>query len=171
MSTKKGSGRKRHYGEKSKLNDPESLPTPNFAEEFEEVLRNGSIQTVKLSIYKGYICRGSKNYKMSHVEVNFVKAEVFKENGHRKYDRDLWIEVVGKKKDEISPRDIYLHYKSRFDIEHFLKFGKSKLLMDKFQSSDPARDEDFMMFSAIAYHILCKCSDLLKEYQIKTMGK
>ena len=39
--------------------------------------------------------------------------------------------------------------------------------MDKFQSSDPARDEDFMMFSAIAYHILCKCSDLLKEYQIR----
>ena len=75
--------------------------------------------------------------------------------------------MVGKKKDEISPKDVYLHYKSRFDIEHFLKFGKSKLLMDKFQSSDAARDEDFMMFSAIAYHILCKCSDLLKGYQIR----
>ena len=95
------------------------------------------------------------------------KVEILKGNGQRKYDRDLWIEVVGKKKDEISPRDVYLHYKSRFDIEHFLKFGKSKLLMDKFRSSNPARDEDFMMFSAISYHILCKCSDLLKEYQIR----
>ena len=57
-----------YYGEKSKLNDPESLPTPNFAEEFEEVLKNGSIQTVRLSIYEGYICRGSKDYKMSHVQ-------------------------------------------------------------------------------------------------------
>ena len=63
--------------------------------------------------------KGSKNYKMSHVEVNFVKVEILKENGERKYDRDLWIEVVGKKKDEISPRDVYLHYKNRFDIEHF----------------------------------------------------
>ena len=34
------------------------------AEEFEEVLKNGSIQTVKLSVYEGYICRGSKDYKM-----------------------------------------------------------------------------------------------------------
>ena len=104
---------------------------------------------------------------MSHVEVNFVKVEILKENDQRKYDRNLWIEVVGKKKDELSPRDVYLHYKNRFDIEHFLKFGKSKLLMDKFQSSDPERDEDFMMFGAIAYHILCKCSDILKEYQIR----
>ena len=167
VDKKEGSGRKRHYGEKSKLNNPDSLPTPDFAEEFEEVLKNDSIQAVKLTVYEGYICRGSKNYKMSHVEVNFVKVEILKESGERKYDRDLWIEVVGKKKDEISPRDVYLHYKSRFDIEHFLKFGKSKLLMDKFQSSDPARDEDFMMFGAIAYHILCKCSDLLEEYQIR----
>ena len=116
IDKKEGSGRKRHYGEKSKLNDPDSLPTPDFAEEFEEVLKNGSIQTVKLSVYEGYICRGSKDYKMSHVEVNFVKVEILKENGERKYDRDLWIEVIGKKKDVISLRDIYLHYKSRFDI-------------------------------------------------------
>ena len=118
------------------------MPTPNSAEEFEEVLKNGSIQTVRLLIYEGCICRGSKDYKISHVEVNFVKVEIVKENGHRKYDRDLWIEVVGKKKDKISLKDVYLHYKSRFDIEHFLKFGKSKLLMDKFQSSDPKKDEN-----------------------------
>ena len=79
VDKKEGSGRKRHYGEKSKLNDPDSLPTPNFAEEFEEVLKNGSIQTVKLSVYEGYICRGSKDYKMSHVEVNFVKVEILKD--------------------------------------------------------------------------------------------
>ena len=50
IDKKEGSGRKRHYGEKSKLNNPDSLPTPDFAEEFEEVLKNGSIQTVKLRI-------------------------------------------------------------------------------------------------------------------------
>ena len=131
IDKKEGSGRKRHYGKKSKLNDPDSLPAPNSAEEFEEVLKNGSAQTVRLLIYEGYICRGSKDCKMSHVEVNFAKVEIVKENGRRKYDRDLWIEVVGKKKDEISPRYIFA-LKSRFDIEHFLKFGKSKLLMDKF---------------------------------------
>ena len=52
VDKKEGSGRKRHYGEKNKLNNPDSLPTPDFAEEFEEVLKNSSIQTVRLSIYE-----------------------------------------------------------------------------------------------------------------------
>ena len=47
------------------------------------------MQKIKLSFFKGYICRGSKDCKMSKVEMNFVKVEVFKENGQRKYDRDL----------------------------------------------------------------------------------
>ena len=63
IDKKEGSGRKRYYGEKSKLNDPDSLPTPNSAEEFEEVLKNGSIQTVRLLIYEGCICRGVKIIK------------------------------------------------------------------------------------------------------------
>ena len=40
VDKEEGSSRKRHYGEKSKLNNPDSLPTPNFVEEFEEVLKN-----------------------------------------------------------------------------------------------------------------------------------
>jgi hypothetical protein len=164
---KEGVGRKRQYGDKSSLNKPDSLPTPDSTEEFEEVLKKGGAQTVRLAVYEGYICRGSKDYKMSDVEINFVKVEILKENGERKYDRDLWIEVIGKKKADISPINVYLYYKGRFDVEHLFKFGKSKLLMDKFESSDPKRDEDFMMFGAIAYHVLCKCSEILKECQIR----
>ena len=37
----------------------------------------------------GYICRGSKDYAMSDIPINFIRAEVFKENGEKKYDRDL----------------------------------------------------------------------------------
>ena len=133
---KEGVGRKRQYGDKRSLNKPDSLPTPDSTEEFEEVLKKGGTQTVWLAAYEGYICRGSKDYKMSDVEINFVKVEILKENGERKYDRDLWIEVIGKKKADISPIDVYLYYKGRFDVEHLFKFGKSKLLMDKFESSD-----------------------------------
>ena len=75
---KKGSGRKREYGQKYSLNKSESLPKPNSIDEFEEVTKKGVIQKVKLSFFKGYICRGSKDYKMSEIEINFVRVEVFK---------------------------------------------------------------------------------------------
>ena len=39
--------------------------------------------------------------------------------------------------------------------------------MDKFQSSDPKKDEDFMLFGAISYHVLCKATDLLDDIQVR----
>ena len=164
---KEGSGRKRKYGKKSSLNKPESLPKSNQIYEFDEVTNKGDIQRVKLSFFEGYICRGSKDYKMSEIKINFVRVEIFKETGERKYDRDLWIGVSGKARAKVTMKAAYYEYKDRFDMEHYFKFNKSKLLMDKFQSSDPKKDEDFMLFGAISYHVLCKAADLLDNIQVR----
>ena len=63
--------------------------------------------------------------------------------------------------------DGFKEYADRFDLEHFFKFSKSKLLMDKMQSSDPNKDEDFMLMTGVAYHVLCKSADLLDEINIR----
>ena len=72
-------------------------------------------------------------------------------------------------------KDAYYEYKDRFDLEHYFRSirSKSKLLMDKCQSSDPKKDDDFMLwFGAISYHILCLVSaDLLDDIQIRHLGK
>ena len=73
---------------------------------------------------------------MSEIPINFIRVEVFKENGEKKYDRDLWIGVAGKVRDKITTLEAFKEYSDRFDIEHYFKFSKSKLLMDKMQSSD-----------------------------------
>ena len=39
--------------------------------------------------------------------------------------------------------------------------------MDKMQSSDPKKDEDFMLLTGVAYHALCKSADLLDEINIR----
>ena len=39
--------------------------------------------------------------------------------------------------------------------------------MDKMQSSDPKKDEDFMLMTGVAYHALCKSADLLDEINIR----
>ena len=33
---------------------------------------------------------------MSDIPINFIRDEVLKENGKKKYDRDLWIELQTK---------------------------------------------------------------------------
>ena len=164
---KEGSGRKRKYGKKYLLNKPDSLPDPDYVEEFEKTTKKGLVLKIRLSLFKGYICRGSKDYAMSDIPINFIRAEVFKENGEKKYDRDLWIGVAGKARDKVTTMNGFKEYADRFDLEQFFKFSKSKLLMDKMQSSDPKKDEDFMLMTGVAYHVLCKSADLLDEINIR----
>ena len=56
---------------------------------------------------------------------NFVRVEVFKENGEKKYDRDLWIGVEGKARNKVTTIDAFKGYADRFDLEHFFKISKS----------------------------------------------
>ena len=39
--------------------------------------------------------------------------------------------------------------------------------MDKMRSSDPKKDEDFMLMTGVAYHALCKSADLLDGINIR----
>ena len=158
--TKEGVGRKRQYGKKYCLTK-DTLPEPDCSETFEETTSKGKVHTIKISLFKNYIVRGSKGYKMSDVLANFLRVQVYNKDGSRKYPKDLWVQIVGKRKDELTPKQAYMEYKDRFNIEFFFKFGKSKLLMDKFQTTDPNRAEDFIMFGMISYNTLYYLKDLL----------
>ena len=94
--------------------------------------------------------------------INFIKTEVFKENREKKYNRDLWIGIAGTVRNKVTTIDVSKEYENRFTLEHFLK-----LSMDKMQSSNPKKDEDFMLMTWVAYHALYKNADLLNEINIR----
>lgn len=53
----------------------------------------------------------------------------------------------------------------------FFKFGKSKLLMDKFQTNDPNKDEDYMLFVMLAYNILYHAQSSVKARKVRAWDK
>ena len=108
---------------------------------------------------------------MPGIPINFIRAEGLKENDEKKYDRDLWVGVVGKSRDKVTTMNCFKEYADRFDLEHFFKFSKLKLLMDKMQSSDPKKDEDFIFMIGLAYHASCKSADLLNDVNIRPLEK
>ncbi|WP_342225284.1 transposase [Rickettsia endosymbiont of Urophora cardui] len=108
---------------------------------------------------------------MSDKPLNFIQVKVLDASGNRKYNRDLWLCVSGQQKDKISGKEVYEYYRQRFDIEHFFKFGKSKLLMDKFQTNDPNKDEDYMLFVMLAYNILYHAQSSVKARKVRAWDK
>ena len=46
---------------------------------------------------------------------------------------------------------IYSSYRQRFDIEHFFRFGKTRLLLDKIQTPDVQHEEAWWQLVMLAY--------------------
>lgn len=58
---------------------------------------------------------------------------------------------MGDRRMELSLLNIYQAYLQRYDLEHFFRFGKQKLLLDKFQTPDDQLEEHWWRLVALAY--------------------
>ena len=56
---------------------------------------------------------------MLEIPINLIRAEVFKENGEKKYNRDLLIGIVGKACNKVTTIDRFKEYVDRFVLEYF----------------------------------------------------
>jgi IS4 transposase len=117
------------------------------------VSKKGNITKVVLSEYKNLLVKGHKNHTMKDKPVNFIKTEVYDLEGNKIYKNDLLICVSGKNRNELSPKEVYDYYKSRFDIEHFFKFAKSKLRFDKFQTTAGVAFFLYFRFKSVAKYM------------------
>ena len=158
----KASGRKRFYGERVYLTGKNINIYPDNETEFSDIIQRGKHAKVILKEYKMLLIKGRKFHSMKDKPVNYVKAEVYAIDGNRMYKHDLLICVSGKHRDLISAKSVYEYYKSRFDIEHFFKFAKSKLRFDKLQTTNPDIDEDYCLFTAIAYNHIYHLKDYVQ---------
>ena len=51
----------------------------------------------------------------------------------------------------LSLLQVYLAYQPRFDMEHYFRFEKQRLLMDKFQTPEVEREENWWTLTQAAY--------------------
>ena len=58
------------------------------------------------------------------------------QTGQPVFKREMFISVCGEKKDQIGLQEAYELYRERYGIEPYFRFGKQKLMLDKFQTSD-----------------------------------
>ena len=155
----KGVGRKRYYGDKVNLSQHHDNLTPSNVVKLQHFSNTGKEVEVVLSEYKNLLVKGRKNQSMKENPVNFIKVEVYDLEGRKVYKNDLWLCISGKKRDTLTAKEVYDYYKSRFDIEHFFKFAKSRMRFDKLQTTNPEIDENYCMFVMLAYNHLYHLKD------------
>jgi len=144
-------GRPKVYGDVHALNHPETWREPDETIEFSKISAQGKIQFIKIDGWNEMLMRGKKGCKLSDYPLRLLRVKVYKESGELLFKRPLWLTAAGKRRLELSLLDIFSSYRQRFDIEHFFRFGKNRLLMDKIQTPDVRHEEAWWQIVMIAY--------------------
>jgi len=142
------------------LGDPFSLQDPTTWHEVDEqatttfVSRRGNVYQVEIQAWYNMLMHGKRKPKllpMHRYPFTLVRIVLYDQVGRQVFRHPLWLIVIGERRHELSVHDVYDAYRQRYDLEHFFRFGKQKLLLDRFQTPDDEREETWWQVVHIAY--------------------
>lgn len=162
-SQPKGRGRKKEYGQLMSLSKPTTHTKPDHRAETAWVARSGEIYSVKIDAWKNKVLRGSKKFKSSQHPMTIVRVRIVDSSGNALFKKAMWLGVMGKLRDQLSLVSIYQYYRARYNLEHFFRFGKTKLLLDSYQTTDPIHDEHWWKLCLLAYIQLYMARSLISQ--------
>lgn len=144
-------GHPRWYGDPFKLSNPADHATPDETLTRWETSRRGKRYRVEIKAWHNLLMRGKRGLPMHQHPFTLVCITRYNEDGTPAFKRPLWLLVMGDRRHELSLEQIYLAYQARFDIEHFFRFGKQKLLLTRFQTPDVEREESWWQLTHLAF--------------------
>lgn len=149
-----GKGHPTWYGARFSLSDSETWTEPDETLSFKETSRRGKEYRVEVQAWHNMLMRGKdKPVKLPMHEHPFTLIRIvrYDKEGNPAFKKPLWLIVMGDRRRELTLEHIYEAYCARFDIEHFFRFGKQKLLMVTFQTPEVEREENWVQLTHIAY--------------------
>jgi hypothetical protein len=148
---KKGKGHPGWYGTPFKCKDASTWDCPNETASTIYTTKKGRVCHVEIEAWRDMLMTGKKNIPMHEHPFTLLRTTVKDENGKAVYKKPLWTIVFGQRRHEVSLCDAWQAYRQRYDIEHFFRFGKNRLLMDSYQTPVVEHEENWWELSALAY--------------------
>lgn len=96
------------------------------------------------------LMRGTKAHPMHRQPFTLLQIQVTDTDGKLVF-HPMWLIVTGQRRGELTPLDSYQAYQQRFDLEHFLRFGKQRLLMSAFQTPNVQHEENWVQLTLLDY--------------------
>ena len=147
-------GHPQWYGERFSLSNPKTWTQPDETLTLWETSRRGKVYRVEIQAWHNLLMTGKhkpKRLPMHKHPFTLVRIVRYDEEGNPAFKRPLWLIVMGARRHELTLEHVYQAYLCRFDIEHFFRFGKQKLLLVNFQTPEVKREENWWQLVHIAY--------------------
>lgn len=147
-------GHKLWYGDKFDFKDESTWGAPDVYIKKLAKTKKGKPCTLRIQVWHNIVMRQKKGIPMNEYPFSVCRAVLVDANNNSIFHKPLWSLVFGERRDETYAEQVYQDYLQRYDIEHFLKFGKQHLLMDKFQSSSTQHEENWWSICSLAQAML-----------------
>lgn len=144
------------FGQQYKLNESQEWTLqPDEQVEFGVQLGSGRKALVRLKGYNDMLIRTKRGKNMKDKPFRLVSVELIDPTTEAPiFKRKMWLAIWGDRRGELTLEQIYWSYRNRFDIEHYFRFGKQRLLMDSYQTPDVQHLDNWMEIVGLAYWLL-----------------
>ncbi len=149
--THPGRGHPRWFGAPMSLKDPTTWGKPDDVAQTTFTTRKGRSYTVHLEGWHDMLVRGKRGLPMHTFPLTLVRIRVLNDQGEAVFCRPLWLIVIGQRREELTLCDIWEAYRQRYDVEHFFRFGKQRLLLDAYQTPETTHEENWWTLVQLAY--------------------
>jgi hypothetical protein len=151
------------YGAPMRLKEPDTWASPDEVAVTTLRTRKGKVYTVQLEGWHNVLRRGTRAHPMHRHPFTLVRARVVNDAGQLVFTRPLWLTAIGARRRELSLVEIWDAYRQRYDLEHFFRFGKQRLLMDAYQTPETTHEEHWWTLVQLAYWQLWLGRDLAEK--------
>ena len=139
------------YGERFDLKDTDTWEEPDEVVQTTFTNHRGRTYSVQLECWHNLLMTGTYEYPMHQHPFTLIRAQVFNEAGEQVFQRPLWLLVMGQRRKELSLLEAWEAYRRRYDVEHFFRFGKQRLLMASYQTPEVQHEENWWQIAQLAY--------------------
>lgn len=144
------------YGDEYKLSQASEWKLPSDSQDcFGIKLSNGKHCLVEIDIWDDMMIRTKRGKNMKDKPFRLVRIKLVDPVTQQPiFKKELWLGLWGERKGELTGEEIYWAYRNRYDIEHFFRFGKQRLLLDKYQTPDEEHLQNWLEVVSLAYWLL-----------------
>ena len=147
---KPSKGHPKWYGDKFDLKDETTWHEANEVVQTNFTTKKGRLLNVTISCWSNMLMRGSHDCPMHSLPFTLMQIQVTTAEGIRIW-KPMWLIIIGQRRDELTITEAYQAYRQRYDIEHLLRFGKQRLLLNASGTPEVEHEENWVQLSFLAY--------------------
>ena len=160
-----GRGHPNWYGDRFSLRNPDTWHTPDETITTTLTSRRGKKYRIEIQAWYNLLMRGKckkARIPMQNYPFTLVWVSQYNEEGELVFVNPMWLIVMGEQRRKLSLLEIYEAYRQRYDVEHFFRFGKQKMLLSHYQTPETNHEEKWWNLVHLAYLQLW----VAKEYAV-----